>query len=100
MHKANYPVKMKEKGRLGQILLDFFELYGKLFNYITTGIRIVDSHGYCKYTRADIFTVPFPINPHSQPYIVTYTHTLSPSSLSLSLSVSPCSCVLNFFAVV
>ena len=36
----------KEDANLGVLLIEFFELYGRMFNYVRTGIRVHDGGGY------------------------------------------------------
>lgn len=62
-----------EKANLGVLLLEFFELYGHLFNYLKVGIRIRDGGGYVQKQmiqdqmepgyRPSILCIEDPLNP-------------------------------------
>ena len=43
------------KANLGVLLVEFFELYGVLFNYTRTAIRIVDEAGYLHKENAQCY---------------------------------------------
>lgn len=45
LHPQNYDVSASNVN-LGKLLIEFFELYGRLFNYFKTGIRIKDGGAY------------------------------------------------------
>jgi len=58
---------------LGVLLIEFFELYGKQFNYMRTGIRVKDGGSYVPKEeifkqfnngfRASILCIEDPLNP-------------------------------------
>jgi len=45
-HREDASTSRVETGNLGSMLLDFFELYGLNFNYITTGLTVVNDGMY------------------------------------------------------
>jgi non-canonical poly(A) RNA polymerase PAPD5/7 len=62
-----------DKANLGVLLMEFFELYGHLFNYLKVGIRIRDGGGYVQKQmiidqmehgyRPSILCIEDPLNP-------------------------------------
>ena len=51
-----------EKANLGVLLIEFFELYGRHFNYCNTAIKIIDGGAYVSKDEVKI-TVIFVVRP-------------------------------------
>lgn len=64
-----------DRANLGVLLIEFFELYGKLFNYLKVGIRVKDGGAYVQKTeiqeqmdpgyRPSVLCIEDPLNPQN-----------------------------------
>lgn len=79
---------------LGVLLIEFFELYGRNFNYLKTGIRIKDGGSYVAKDevqkgmldgyRPSMLYIEDPLQPGT--HTNAYTHTILNSSIDMKMA--------------